>query len=246
MNNSTTSSTSTAAIPSILVVPIREKLMKANYPLWSAQVLPAIHAAQLDDLLTDADLSLEKELTTFVDDKLVKSCNSMYSSSVARDQAILEYLLSTLTRQTLQHVSRCSTSAQAWHMLANIYSLQSRALSVNTCIALATTKKNQLSVTDYYSKMTRYADELVASGAPLHDNELVAYHLVGLEEDYNLVFTTIVTRDDPISPNDLYAQLLSFEKHTHLQANASSGTSLSAMATNRGCGFSGCGSRGYD
>jgi hypothetical protein len=34
-------------------------------------------------------------------------------------------------------------------------------------------------VTDYYSKMTHYADELATFGAPLHGDELVAYLLAG-------------------------------------------------------------------
>jgi hypothetical protein len=43
--------TSTIMIPSILAVPVRENLIRAHYPLWSAQVLPAIRAAQLEDLI---------------------------------------------------------------------------------------------------------------------------------------------------------------------------------------------------
>jgi hypothetical protein len=73
------------------------------------------------------------------------------------------------------------------------------------CIALATTKKNQLSVSDYYAKMSHYADESAASGTPLCNDELVAYLLVGLDEEYNLVFTAVVAQIDPISPSELYA-----------------------------------------
>jgi hypothetical protein len=87
---------------------------------------------------------------------------------------------------------------------------------VNTCIAVATTKKKNLSVSDYYAKMCNYADELAASGAALRDNELVAYLLTGLNEDYNLVSSAVVARIDTIKPTDLYAQLLSFEQHTTL------------------------------
>jgi hypothetical protein len=47
------------------------------------------------------------------------------------------------------HVSRCTTAAQAWGILANLYSSQTRTHSINTQIALATTKKNQLSINDY-------------------------------------------------------------------------------------------------
>jgi hypothetical protein len=100
---------------------------------------------------------------------------------------------------------------------------------MNTRIALATTKKNHISVTDYYSKMTQYADDLAASGSPLHNDELVTYLLVGLNEEYNLVLTAVVARADPISPSDLYAQLLGFEQHTHLQVPATSGHTSSAM-----------------
>jgi hypothetical protein len=56
----TTSVASTTAVPSILAIPVSEKLIKANYPLWSTQVLPAIRAAQLNDLLTSANSQPKK------------------------------------------------------------------------------------------------------------------------------------------------------------------------------------------
>jgi hypothetical protein len=115
---------------------------------------------------------------------------------------------------------------------------------MNTRIALATTKKNQLSVSNYYAKMVHYADELAASGAPLCDDELVAYLLAGLYEDFNLVFTVMVARVNPINPSELYAQLLSFEQHTNLQTRTSGG-STPAMIVSHGRGSSGGrGSRG--
>jgi hypothetical protein len=49
-----------------------------------------------------------------------------------------------------------------------------------------------------------------------------------------------------MSPSDLYAQLLKFEQHTHLQAPADSSSSSSAMATSHGRVFSGCGTGGSD
>jgi hypothetical protein len=104
----------------------------------------------------------------------------------------------------------------------------------HTRIALATTKKNHLSVSDCYAKMCTYADELAASGAPLRDDELVAYILAGLNEDFNPVFTAVVAQVDPIKPSELYSQLLSFEHHTNLQANSSTGGPSSAMSASRG------------
>jgi hypothetical protein len=104
-----------------------------------------------------------------------------------------------------------------------------RACSVNTRIALATIRKNQLSVSDYYAKMSQHANDLAVSRTPLCDDEFVAYLLAGLDEDYNSVITLVVSRADAIAPTELYAQLLSFEHHMSLQGNSAHGGSLSAM-----------------
>jgi hypothetical protein len=55
MSSSFVSSPTTAAVPSILSISISEKLTKGNYPLWRAQVLLAIHATQLEGLLTGVE-----------------------------------------------------------------------------------------------------------------------------------------------------------------------------------------------
>jgi hypothetical protein len=96
------------------------------------------------------------------------------------------------------HVSRCATATEAWKTFSGLYSSQSWACSVNTHIALTTTKENHLTVSNYYTKMSQFAEELVASGTPLHDDEFVTYLLADLDEEYNPVFTAVVTRVDPI------------------------------------------------
>jgi hypothetical protein len=75
---------------------------------------------------------------------------------------------------------------------------------------------------------------------------MVAYLLADLDSEYNPVFTAVVARVDPISPSDLYAQLLSFEQHTHLQASVGSDTSSLAMVASRGRGSVGRDSSGFD
>jgi hypothetical protein len=76
-------------------------------------ITPVVWSAQVDNLLISNDLPPEKEISSIIDNKSVKSRNPAYSAWVARDQAVLGYLLSTLTRETLQHVLWCSTMAQA-------------------------------------------------------------------------------------------------------------------------------------
>jgi hypothetical protein len=86
--------------------------------------------------------------------------------------------------------------------------------------------------------MTHYADKLAVSGAPLRDDELIAYLLTNLDEDYNMVFTNVVARVNPISPSELYTQLLSIEQHTNLQAHGPSSGSSLAMGATHGRGYS--------
>jgi hypothetical protein len=205
-------------------------------PQWQAQVLPAIRAAQLEDLLTGRDLQPAKTILAQVDGKTVQQPNPAYAKWVAQDQSVLRYLLSSLTREALLHVTCSTTSTDVWRTLVSLYFTQTRARSVNTRIALATTRKNQLSISDYFTKMRSYADEMASAGTALTDEELVSYILAGLDEDYNPVFTAIVARTDSVTLGDLYTQLLSFEQHLALQAGGSCGGAGSALAASHSRG----------
>jgi hypothetical protein len=84
-------------------------------------VLLAIRAAQLEDLFLNIEKASEKEITVVVNEKPEQQKNLAYTIWVAKDQSILGYILSMLTRETLMHVSRCTTSAAAWRALATLY-----------------------------------------------------------------------------------------------------------------------------
>jgi hypothetical protein len=86
MSSSSLPQSTTSAVPSILAIPASEKLTKNNYPLWRAQVLPAVRAAQLEGLLTDAEKSPEHFISVTNDDKTAsKVSNPAYTSWIVRD-----------------------------------------------------------------------------------------------------------------------------------------------------------------
>jgi hypothetical protein len=65
---------------------------------------------------------------------------------------------------------------------------------------------------EYYSKRKSYADDMASSGQPLGDDEFVAYVLTGMEEErYNPLVYSVVVRAEPITPPELYSQMLSYE-----------------------------------
>jgi hypothetical protein len=90
--------------------------------------------------------------------------------------------------------------ADVWSELFKLYSSHVRARTVTTRIALATTRKNQLSIAEYYSKMQTLADNMMSIGSALRDDEFVSYILTGLDEDYNAVYSVVITRVEPITP----------------------------------------------
>ena len=111
----------------------------------------------------------------------------------------------------------------------------SRARTVNTRIALATTKKGNLSMAEYVAKMRSLADEIASAGKAIDDDELVSYILAGLDFDYNPIVSALVVRTEPISVGEMFSQLLSFEQRMDLlQPDSRS----SVNSANRGRGAS--------
>jgi hypothetical protein len=91
------SSSITTTIPTSFSIPISEKLTKANYYLWHAQILPSIRATQMEDLLLGVEKKPPKLITEKADDSTTEKTNPKYIAWLARDQALLGYLLSSLT-----------------------------------------------------------------------------------------------------------------------------------------------------
>jgi hypothetical protein len=53
-------------------------------------------------------------------------------------------------------------------------------------MALATTQKGNLSISEYLAKMKSFVDDMASAGKALEEEELVSYILTGLDFDYNL------------------------------------------------------------
>jgi hypothetical protein len=100
-------------IPSSFSIPISEKLTKTNYRLWCAQIMSPIRAAQMEGLLTSIEKMPVKTLASKIGDSITEQPNSDYAHWVARDQALLGFLLSSLTQAVLMGVTTATTFAEA-------------------------------------------------------------------------------------------------------------------------------------
>jgi hypothetical protein len=165
---------------------------------------------------------------------MVKTPNPAHENWVAVDQQVLGFLLSSVTREVLQQVSTCKTAAAVWSNIEHSFGSLTQVRAVNTRLALAMTQKGNMSVIEYVNKLHALSDEMASVRKALDDEDMVSYILAGLDIEFNLVVSAAVARVEPISVNELFGQLLSFESRQVLLQGFTPPPSSNAAMRGRG------------
>jgi hypothetical protein len=92
---------STAAVVPSLGFPVTEKLAKDNFQMWKAQVISALCGAQMASFIDSSAAAPSKTIAKAADKLDDQIPNPKYDIWVARDQQVLNYLLSSLSRDIL-------------------------------------------------------------------------------------------------------------------------------------------------
>ncbi|XP_071680105.1 uncharacterized protein [Lolium perenne] len=205
--------------PFYIAHPIPVKLSPDNYLAWRAQVLPLLQSRHLEG---------------FIDGSLPcpPSYHPAYHQWVAQDRAILSGIQSSLTESVSGLVLFATTSREAWAALDTSYSTQSIARSMAIRTQLGELKKNDLTVTLYFNKISVLADTLASIGQPLCPEEFISYVFNGLDDDYDSLVENITGRTIPIQPRELYARMLATEQR--IVSRRSSPSYAAANAATRG------------
>jgi hypothetical protein len=199
-------SSSSSVVPTpLLGQVVAVKLNKGNYALWTTQVLPIIRGAQLQGYLDGTFIAPEKEVDVKIADKTRKESNPEYIRWTALQQQVLGFLMTSMTH-VMGQAAACDTPQEVWSLLEQTYASQSRARTVNTRIALATTQKDDMSISEYITKMKSLADEM-AYAKKVDDEELVSYILAGLDEEYNPVVSALLARVELVLVAEAHSQL---------------------------------------
>jgi glutathionylspermidine synthase len=146
----------------------------------------------------------------------VKESNPEYIQWAVLEQQVLGFLITSMSKEVMGQVSSYTTPQEVWNMLEQTYAVQSRARTVNTRIALAMTRKGNLSISEYVTKVKALVDEMASARKPIDEEELVSYILAGLDEEYNPVVSALVAQKDSVSVGEAYSQLLNFESRMAL------------------------------
>jgi len=91
---------------------------------------------------------------------------------------------------------------------------------MNVHFQLATLKKDNSTITDYYQRFQQLADALVAVNKPLSHFEMVSFLLAGLGSEYDPLVTSVQTRVEPLPIEELYGHLLAHEQRLDHQTIA--------------------------
>jgi hypothetical protein len=115
-----------------------------------------------------------------------------------------------------------------------MFAAQNEAKVNNLLVALANTKKLQMTTSEFLAKMQGFADDLIAAGHPLTDRQLVSYILAGLGADYNALVAALGVSPTPISLSLLFSQLHAYDqRQLMLNGPAPPEFETSANAANR-------------
>jgi hypothetical protein len=135
---------SSAALPA-LVYPVTEKFAKNNFSLWKAQVTSALRGAQMMGYVNGSIKVPATTIPTSATDA-TPIPNPEFEQWEAKDQQVLNYLLSSLTRDILVQVSSGETTRDVWTAIDAYFQSQSWARVISTHMALSTAQKGSSTV----------------------------------------------------------------------------------------------------
>jgi len=202
--------------------PISLKLNDDNFLVWKQQVLATLRGLELTHFLDDSDVPSEF-LPTQNNSKLE---NPAYRPYQKQDQLLVAWLLASMSASLLTKMVGLDSSVEIWQRLLTHYTSHTRAM-IKKFRLLLKNPKNDRFVSTYANDIKKIADSLAVVGSRLS----TAYHidaiLDGLSPDYDGFVTSILSRSDPYTVDELEALLLAqeerFEKHKLVQDPPPSG-----------------------
>ena len=175
-------------------------------------------------LVEEKDVSGKKETT--------ETPNPAYAVWYTQDQQVLSFLVASLSREVVLQVIGINSSAGVWKAINQMFASQSRAKVIQLRGQLNNTRKGDLTIATYFTKMKSFADELATAGKPLDEDEVVSYILGGLDADFNSFVLAISVRpDQAVSLGELFSILLTAEARLEAQ---NGGSSYSANLATKG------------
>jgi hypothetical protein len=189
------------------------KLTNGNLPSWRAQILAYVKVNDAYGFLDDTSQPPAQAIpnTSTTPGAPATMANPYYLVWCQLDQMLLSMLISTLTKPLIVHNVGSASAHQLWTTLVSMFASQAHSRVMQIHYRLATAKKVSSSITEYFQSFKAMCDNLAFAGQHLNDFESISYLLAGLGSEYDPLVTSITTRLDPLSLDEIYGHLLSQE-----------------------------------
>ena len=221
--NTNTDSAAPINRPNSILTPsnhLQLKLTKDNYLSWKTVIIPYINGNKILHHV-DNDSAVPPQYIASPSSPTDLVLNPAYASWFEIDQLLLSVLMSTISESLVSSLVGLPSSRAVWLALEKMFSSQSRARIMTTRYTLATLKKGNLTITDYFQKAKACTDLLASIGEPISDSATTSYILAGLPHDYDSLIATVNTRVEAFPLDELYGHLLTHELRIDQQALSS-------------------------
>uniref|UniRef100_A0A2N9FQA8 Retrotransposon Copia-like N-terminal domain-containing protein n=1 Tax=Fagus sylvatica TaxID=28930 RepID=A0A2N9FQA8_FAGSY len=153
------------------------KLNRDNYLLWKAQIVPYLKGQHLFSFI-DGSLPAPPSFLPPTSTEITQATlNPAFATWQSQDQMIFSALISSLFEMILAYMVKCTTSCEVWNTLECMFIAQSRARSMSIHYQLATLRKGDSSIADYYHRFTHLIDTLTAIDQLLPHHEALSFLL---------------------------------------------------------------------
>jgi hypothetical protein len=158
------------------------KLTQDTYPIWLPQIVPHLKGGNVYGYV-DGSFSCPPPTISSTTDGITSSQpNPSFLHWTMQDQIILGAINSALTEKMLTHVTRCTTSKAAWTPLETLFTSHTKAHTMQVHIQLASLKKGNSTIADYFQKFQALVDALAIVGKPIDDFEHKLFSLLALDQ----------------------------------------------------------------
>lgn len=146
------------------------------------------------------------------DGKALVEVNPAYLQWFAQDRALITLINATLSKVAFSFVINCKSSREVWLALEKRFSSLTRSHIHELKSALHTVSKSPIeSVDDYLIRIKEIVDKLATVAVKIDDEDVLLYTLNGLPVEYNSFRTSIRTRRESVSLDELHALLCSLK-----------------------------------
>ncbi|KAH9762092.1 retrovirus-related pol polyprotein from transposon RE1 [Citrus sinensis] len=185
------------------------KLDRTNYLVWRAQIRASIIANGLEGFIKGESLCPNRFLSSYEN---AASRSEAQSSSRRENPAYIDWKKADKLLQSWM------LSSMIWEKLAEMFMSQSKARYMPLKMQIQTIKKGAMSVSDYFNKMKKIADNLAISGSPLASTDFIMHLFTGLDDNYESLVTTILARleKDSLTVEEVYSLMLSHETRVEM------------------------------